>query len=205
MKTYEETQDFPAGIPIERAEITALNVTGTRIGSGSLRQETQVFSGQMMKMMIKLLPMNPDTAGKLEAFLLSLRGTAGVFRFGDPWHSKPRGYARGDAELSGPASGGDQTISTDGWLPNVTHQLKAGDYMQIGDWLHRALADVHSDASGNADIKIWPDLRKDYAANEKIILLNPRSLWRLADPELIYERQAAGQLHSTGFECIEAL
>lgn len=204
--THETVQDFPAGIPIKSAEITALNVTGTRIGAASLRQEVQVFSGQMQKMKIEFLPMDPETGGILEAFLLSLRGAAGTFRFGDPWHSTPAGFGRGDAELSSPGAGGDQVIQTDGWLPNVEDQLKLGDYLQLGDSLHRVIANnVHSNASGEADITIWPNLRGGHAANEKVVIVNPRGLWRLANTELIYSRQAVGEKHTTELECIEAL
>lgn len=202
--TWETIQDFPAGIQIGNVQISASNATGMRSSPFSYAQEVQVFSGQAMAMHVDFLPHDAEQGMLLEAFLLSLRGMAGVFRFFDPYHSKPEGLALGAPVLSSTATAGGQTIDTQGWTPNVAGQLKAGDYLQIGDRLYRTLADASSDANGKATLSVWPDAREAHAAGTRIIVRNATGLWRLANPTVVYGRRT-DRKHLTELRCIEAL
>lgn len=204
MQTWEQTLDFPAGIRIGGVQITALNATGVRTSPYSFRQEAQVFSGQTMRMRVDFLPHDPEAGSRLEAFLLSLRGGAGVFRFGDPYHSSPMGQALGWPTVAS-AVAGAQTLETRGWFGKVPRQLLAGDYIQIGERLHRVLGDVASGEDGAATLGIWPNLRESYPEGTPVILANPTGLWRLAHSGITYSRRPAGQRHITSMECAEAL
>jgi len=201
MPTWTDTLDFPAGIRITDVSITAENSVGIRESPSSFRQEVQVFGGQRMRMTVNFKEEGPELGSKLEAFFLKLRGSAGTFRFFDPYHSAPMGQAMGLPVVVS-AVAGEQTLETSGWLSNVNFQLRAGDYVQIEDNLHRVLDDVHSDASGLATLTLWPDLRASHTAGESIKLINPTGLWRLAK-ESSFNRRAENQKHSTSMECVE--
>lgn len=203
-QTWETILDFPAGIKIGGVQITAREAVGSRVSPLNFRQETQVFPGQILSMRVDFLNHDPEDGSRLETFLLKLRGGAGKFRFGDPFHSKPMGRARGVPKVIA-AVAGSQTLTTSGWMPNHPAQLLAGDYLQLGERLYRVLDQVGSDAAGNATLTVWPNLRETYAANTPLKLFNPTGLWRLSSPENVFQRTAAGERHSTGMECMEAL
>lgn len=204
MQTWQQIQDFPAGIKILGVQITAREAVGSRTSPLNFRQEIQVFPGQILSMQVDFRNHDPDDGSRLEAFLLKLRGGAGRFRFGDPFHSQPMGKARG-APIVVSAVAGGQTLTTSNWMPNHPSQLLAGDYLQLGERLYRVLDDVASDASGNATLTVWPNLRGSYDAGTALKLRNPTGLWRLASPENVFQRQAVGQRHLTSMQCVEAL
>jgi hypothetical protein len=201
MPTWTTPLDFPAGIRITDVSITPENSVGIRESPSSFRQEVQVFGGQRMRMRVSFKEEGPELGSRLETFFLKLRGSAGVFRFFDPYHSVPMGQAMG-LPIVVSATAGQQTVTTSGWLPNVNFQLRAGDYIQIEDNLHRVLDDAHSDGDGEATLTLWPDLRASHAPGESIKLINPTGLWRLArDPS--FDRRPENQKHVTSMECVE--
>lgn len=203
MPTWTEIQDFPEGIGITEVSISIENAVGIRESGLNYHQEVQVFPGQRMRMRVSFKPMTPETGSKLEAFFLKLRGRAGTFRFFDPYHSKPMGQACGLPVVVS-AQVGEQTLQTSGWEKAVPFQLRAGDYLQLGENLHRVLEDVNSNVQGEAELTVWPNLRETYAAGTSLRLHNPTGLWRLSrDPS--YQRTAVGQRHLTSMECVEAL
>lgn len=201
MPTWKEILDFPAGVCITTVTITPEDAVGIRESAFSFRQEVQVFSGQRMSMQVNFLRQDPDKGSELEAFFLKLRGTAGRFRFFDPYHSQPMGQAIGNPVITS-ALAGEQTIQTSGWIPNVNFQLKPGDYIQLGENLHRVLDPVNSDANGEAILTLWPDLRETYEQGERVKLRNPTGLWRLTRPPS-FDRSPGGQQHVTSMECVE--
>lgn len=204
MATWTEIQDFPEGICITDVEVTAQNSVALRTNGFSFKQEVQVFSGERWAMSVSFKPLKPACAAKLESFILKLRGQAGVFRFGDPYHSQPQGRAIGNPVVSG-ATAGSQTIETSGWLANVRNQLNEGDYIQLGERLYRVLDEVDSDINGNATLTVKPSLRESYASGEEVITSNPTGLFRLEDSNSRFSRSPYGQRHSTSIKMLEAL
>lgn len=202
--TWTEIQDFPEGICITDVEVECEQSVAVRTNAFSYKQEVQIFSGERWSMSVNFKPLKPACASKLESFLLKLRGQAGTFRFGDPYHSCPQGRAIGTPVVSS-ATAGSQTVETSGWLVNTRNQLIAGDYIQIGERLYRVLDDVDSDVSGNATITIKPSLRESYTAGEEVVTINPTGLFRLSDSNNRFSRQAAGQRHNTTINMVEAL
>ena len=202
MSTWTTVQDFPAGIRISDVSITAEDSVGFRENPFSFHQEVQVFAGQRMKMRVSFLRQDPEDGGRLEAFLLKLRSGAGTFRFHDPYHSEPMGQAMGTPIVT-VAAAGAQTLTTSGWVANVNKQLKAGDYIQIEDNLHRILDDVNSDSSGNATLTVWPNLRATHSASTEVKVRNANGLWRLQGAPQ-WQRAPGGQKHITTMQCVEA-
>lgn len=205
MPTWSDIIDFPTGICITGCEINARNATGVRQSPYSYKQEVQVFSGQIMEMSVSFKQHDAETGSKLEAFFLKLRGMAGRFRFGDPFHSMPMGEGRGVPVIAASITAGNQTITTSGWTPSTENQLKAGDYLEINERLYRTLDDVHSDEQGMASITLWPDTRHAFPVGQQIKIRNTRGVWRLTEESISYSRTVAGQKHHTSMTIIEAL
>lgn len=142
-------------------------------------------------------------AEPLLAALLSLNGRAGTFYLGDPAGATPRGVATGTPLVKGANQTG-QSIIIDGFTPNTTGILKAGDYLQIGDYLYKALADCSSDATGTTTVSIWPRLRVAPADNAPVTLTNARGLFRLASNALPWSVEP-GPFYGIAFSAREAL
>lgn len=204
MPTWTTTQDFPAGIGIKSCTIHADSQSAIRENEFNYRQEVHAFPGQRWRLSVELIDNFDETAGELEAFLLSLRGQVGRFRFFDPFRSEPLGVASGSPVVD-TAIAGMQTLTTRGWVPNVESQFKKGDYLQLGERLHRVLDDVHSDANGEADLTIYPTLRESYPAGTKIITRNATGVFRLDKTYSRFQRSVRGRGNSTDISAMEAL
>jgi len=61
---------------------------------------------------------------------------------------------------------------------------KAGDYIQLGSGstttLHKVLADVDSDGTGQATFDIWPNVRRTVANDEAVVVSNTKGHFRLS-------------------------
>ena len=203
-ETWTDILDFPAGMHISAVSLTVRDAVATRTNEFTFAQEVQVFPGQSMGLRVSFRSHDAETGSRLEAFLLKLRGSAGVFRFGDPFHSLPMGAGRG-MPLVVEAVAGSQTLTTRGWQPNHPAQLLPGDYIQLGDRLYRVLDQVASDSTGRAELLVWPNLRETYPAGTTVKTVNPTGLFRLQNPERVFERVAGGERHSTSMDLTEAL
>lgn len=133
---------------------------------------------------LTLPPLTQYQADEWTSFLMELRGMANCFMLGDPFKPTPRGFVRGIPTANTPNSGvnvvGSPTLATQGWTPNQFALLLPGDYVQVGNRLHRVLDTVNSDGSGLATFQIWPSLREQPANNSTIVLNHPKGLMRLA-------------------------
>lgn len=202
---WQATQDFPSDVKISEVTIVEQNAVGETTSPFSFKRNVFVWQGQRWSMQVIFRPSGPIEGSKLEAFIASLNGTAGTFRFGDPAHSAPMGWARGLPRVES-ANANEQSVVTRGWTPQVAYQLRAGDYIQLGDRLHKVLSDVHSDSNGEATLSVWPNLRETHAAGTEVITENPTGIFRLANPNA-YRRTAAlnGHRHITQISIIEEL
>src|SRR5262249_47491531 len=136
-------------------------------------------------------------------FLLALNGPFNNFLMGDPIGKTPRGPASGTPLVNGGGQTGS-TLVTDGWAPSITGILKAGDYIQIVQRLHKVLTDTNSDGSGNATLDIWPSLRDAGPAdNTTIITTNTVGLFRLADNNYTVWSSDADKILEMGFSAVE--
>lgn len=202
-KLYEQIQDFPAGIPITDVELTSMNAVGVNVSAFTFKREVQVFPGARWGLKLNFLPMNRDEAGELEAFIRSLRGPAGRFRMGDPYQSFPRGQNLGFPIVVS-AIAGSEYVDTLGWVANRADQLKANDFIQIGDHLYSVLCNTNSDGNGAARLKVWPPLRASYAADTKIKTTNARGIFALTSNEQTFTRNTL-QDFGTTIEAVEVI
>jgi hypothetical protein len=135
-------------------------------------------------MQLSLPKMTRRVAAPWIAFLAAMRGRQNVIQVGDPLGRTPAGFAKGAPVIDGTITGGNAvsavTLCTRGWTASVYRQLLPGDYLQVGSRLHLVCAEVDADASGKAQISVWPSLRETPADAAPIILANSAGVFRLA-------------------------
>lgn len=94
-------------------------------------------------------------------------------------------------------------LHTKGWIASQTNLLLPGDLIQIGYRLHKVLAEVNSDASGNAVLSIWPSVREQPVDSQTIITTNTQGLWRLSDNKRVWTERPT-KLVGLSFKIVEA-
>lgn len=146
------------------------------------QSQAQWFPNDAWDGEITLPLMTVDQIGAWEAWLSELRGMKNVFPLGNPLRAMPRGMAAGSVPFTnGVNSAMATSLALKGFKPNKALLLLPGDHLQVGYRLHRVLNVVNSDASGLANIDIWPIVREDIPDSTAIILRNPMGLFRLAE------------------------
>lgn len=201
---YETIQDFPAGVCIADVTIGKRDAVGVQTSAFTFKRTAQVFPGQVWTLSMSFLPMDREQAAVLETFILSLRGSAGRFRMGDPYQSLPRGRAMGSPVVAAGATAGAETVDVEGFTPNVMGQLEMNDRIQIGDHLYAVLESVNSDGSGNATLRVWPSLRESYTAGTAVITRNARGVFSLDSNSQQFTRNTV-ELYGTTLTATEAL
>lgn len=201
---------YPLIMPIEfvrRVVIRARSVVGVSSSPFTLSQQVFVHPGQMWEADLELVPMQRADGEALVAFLLALNGRQGTFLLGDPRNVRPRGVATGTPLVAGAAQVGN-TLAVDGFTPNVTGILCAGDWLQLGSGgsahLHKVIKDANSDGSGAVTLDIWPRLRSSPADNDVVTLSAAKGLWRLASNVSEWSLESA-QRYGAAVSCVEAL
>jgi hypothetical protein len=144
--------------------------------------QTQAWPGaDMWDASIALPKLNADEAAVWSAFLAECRGMLNVFYLSDPAYTGPKGTVMGKPLVNGVQNAMATSLNTKGWTPNSFRLLLPGDYIQVGNRLHRVLDQVNSDGSGYATISIWPSLREATTDGQAINLNKPKGLFRLAE------------------------
>lgn len=187
-----------------RIVIGALDVVGQSQSPFTLASQVHRHQGQMWTATVVLPGMLRDTAEPWIAFLLALRGRFGTFRMGDPTRESPRGAGGGTPVVDGAGQTGE-TLAVTGAPLSITGWLKAGDYIQVGDYLHRTLTDTDTDGSGDATLDIWPRLRVSPSNGATVTLSRPTGLWRLAENLREFEAEPGIVYNGISFRAIEAL
>lgn len=204
------TISYPLNFPtqcVNGITIRARTVVGMNASPFTGQQQVYKHQGQWWEAEITFPPMKRDDAEQVASFLVKLNGRFGTFLMGDPLNTKPRGLGTGTPLVNGAGQTGNQ-LATDGWTPNVTGILKAGDWIQLGTGaasrLHKVLDDVNSNSSGEATLTIFPDLRSSPSNDAAIVVNNAKGLWRLSANEVDYTIQT-GQFYGITLACMEAL
>ena len=146
------------------------------------------WQGKRFEAAITIPPMLIENGRIWEAWFLSLNGPIGTFWLSPSLDSVARGIATGTPLVNGASQTG-QSLITDGWTISQTGIMKAGDWIQIGNYLHRVLIDADSDISGNATLDIWPNLRSAPADDLALVVSSCKGLFRVAEmPALGFDR-----------------
>lgn len=146
------------------------------------QQQINDWQSSMWSVSVNVPPMKRQEAADWSAFFAQARGGVNAFLLGDPTGANPQGsnLTTGANALVNGANQAGYSINTKGWVASSTDVLKRGDWIQIGYRLHKVQDDVSSDASGDATISIWPNLRESPADGASLITTNCVGLFRLA-------------------------
>lgn len=169
-----------------------------------------------------------DLAGRLDALIDALDGSAGVIALFDWRRPVPRGAAGVAAStstftdsatftdgsvftayasapvLSAAAVAGAELVHTTGWEISAA-VLLAGDYVGIGGRLYRVVQDVVSTGSGNAAVRLRPRLRADAASGARVEFIRPTSPFRLVANDAGENRTEPGPFSTYSLTFAEAL
>lgn len=206
------TISYPLSLPSvkapDRIMLKVMVQVAMHVNQYTLQQTIAEHQGAMWMADVNLPPMERADAEYWNCFLLSLWGSSGTFLLGDNNGKTPRGSVSGIPVVRGSGQSG-KTLNTQGWTPNATGVLLAGDYIQIGSGstsrLYKVLADVDASAAGWATLDIFPRLRESPADSAPIGTLNCVGLFRLADSEYVISDSGSEHLYNVSFNCIEAL
>ncbi len=203
--TYPLT--LPSHTGIRNITLRAVNTVGLTQSPFTYAQQAVAHSGQRWEVDVTLPAMNRADAEQWVAFLISLRGRFGTFTLGDPVGASPRGSAGGTPLVNGASQIGG-TLNIDGCTASQTGWLKAGDYIQLGTagsaTLHKVLADVDSNGSGEVAVDIWPYIRTAPSDNATVVVTNTIGRFRLASDEQNWSiRETA--LYGITFGGVEAI
>ena len=204
---------YPLALPthtgIRGVSLRAVNSVAYERSPFTFAGQAQANAGQMWMADVTLPPMKYEDAEQWIAWLVSLRGQFGTFNMGDPARSTARGSARGTDTVT--VNGADQTgetldITSD--QLSETGYLKAGDYIQLGTGssatLHKVLADVDTDASGNATVTLWPHVRTAPDDAATVTVQNTVGRWRLSSNESEWSVNEAA-IYGISFSAMEAI
>lgn len=202
--------DLPTVSGIASVRLVARNVIGVSESPFTFSQQIFRHQGQRWEADITLPPLRRDDAEEWASFLLRLRGQFGTFLLGDPANATPRGSAGvtpGTPAVNGAGQTGD-FLDVSGLPVDIDGYLKAGDYIQLGtgvnSTLHKVLQDVDSDASGQATLNLWPQVREALSDESPIIVTNARGVFRLAASDTAWQIQT-NRFYGITFGAVEAV
>lgn len=188
-------------------ELRATNAVTVERSPFTYASQAQASAGQMWQADVTLPPMKRADAEAWVAWLVSLRGSFGTFLMGDPIGATPRGAGGGTPLVNGSSQTG-QDLNIDGCTPDITGWLKAGDYVQLGSagsaTLHKVLADVNTNGSGQATLTLWPHIRTAPSDNAAVTISNTVGRWRLSSNESSWGVNEAS-IYGISFSCMEAI
>jgi hypothetical protein len=192
---------YPVSLPdttsFREARMTARTAVGVTKSPFTGAQQVQKHQGQWWEFECSLVPMVRDNSEDWIAFLLSLNGQEGTFLLGDPYGTAPRGAATtvNSTPLINGANQTGKTLLTDGWQVSTGNILKAGDYIQLGTGsstrLHKVLTAATSNASGEATLDIFPEIKTAYDDNATITITDAKGTFRLASNEMAFDLKQA--------------
>lgn len=204
---------YPLSFPttgVANINLMARNVLGITSSPFNLKQQIHKHAGARWEADITLPQMKRAEAEVWISFFMKLYGSYGTFTMGDPNAATPRGTASttaGTPVVNGASQTGGE-LDIDGLPTSETGYLLAGDYIQLGigtgAQLYKVLDDVDTNASGEATVTIWPDLRSSPADNATVVVSNAVGLFRLGTNVTDWQINQAG-FYSMTFGAIEAL
>jgi len=207
-ETYPLT--FPTQTGVAAVEFTATDVVSVSQSPFTFSQQVVRHAGARWSATISIPPVKRSDSEYWNSFLLRLRGQFGTFLLGDPNGATPRGSAAsaaGTPVVNGASQTGNE-LAIDGLPASATGYLKAGDYIQLGSAasarLYKVLEDVDSNASGQATLNLWPDLRSSPADGAAVVVSNAKGVFRLSNNEAVWTINNAG-FYSISFAAVEAL
>lgn len=196
----------PASIDFSATDIIAVSsnpFTG--------QQQTYDWGGALLEASVSMPPLTHIQAQTWIAFLLSLKGTANVFQFGDPLARNPQAGVVGGTTVVNGAGQTGRRLNTKGWPAPLSGPypwvLRPGDWIQIGYRIYRNLtAQIITDPGGVGlvTLDIWPPLRESPNDLDPIVITNTNGLFRLKSNQRKWS-MTASRTYGIQFDIREAL
>jgi len=201
---------LPTAAGIAQINLRAVNSVGISSSPFTFKQQVIAHSGQRWEAEVTLPALSRADAEDWVAFLVALKGSKGTFLLGDPNGTTARGTASatpGTPVVNGADQTGD-TLTIDGCTASATGYLKAGDYIQLNGGsaatLHKVLADITTNASGQATLDLWPHIRNAPADGLTVSLGIAQGLFRLSSNEINWSIDVAAK-YGISFAAVEAI
>ena len=166
------------------------------------RIQIEERAGEQWVLRFRYDELEMDEMKRLQAFIVSLRGVAGLF------------YARDYAfyEMGGSMTGNPKVDGTDNYggvckikdCPPNREVFKAGDYVKIQSRLHMITEDIRSDFSGKAVLKFQPKMLSVPSENSSVIYNDFTIICRLKDDKQ-GKRSSVDTSNSLTFDCVEVV
>ncbi len=190
---------YPVTIPsishVRTTEWDPVTVVGAATSPFTGQSQTIVWPGQWWALRFTLIPLKDPNAGLWEAFLLSLNGRQGTFRIGDPARKVSRGTPTGSWTVGASAAANSTTLP----IAGGSGTFAVGDWIQVGDYLHRIIKLVDS-----THVDVFPRLRAAYTNGTAITYSNALGLFRLASNSMKWNTDEA-KLKGISIDAVEAL
>lgn len=190
---------YPLSIPnishVRETKWSPMTIVSMASSLWTGQQQTYVWPGQWWQVDFTLIPMKDPTAGIWEAFLNSLNGQEGTFKFGDPSRKVSRGNPAGSWVVGAGAVANSTTLPISGG----TGMFAVGDWIQVGTKLHRVTQLIDA-----THIDVWPRLRSAYAAATPIIFSNAVGVFRLSSNDMSWSTDVA-KVHGISISAVEDL
>ena len=205
---------MPASPGFNRTRFGLVSNTQTDLVS-PITRTSQVLElpGARWEASYQLPPMTRAAAAAWQAFLVRLRGRAGLFYGYDPDGRTARGTAGAKAPGTLTVAGGSPGPSgsllvldgADGAEPGV---FLEGDYLAFdvggGRQLHMAVADADADSSGEVAVQIEPPIRLSPAAGAAVLVADAACVMRLSDDIVGWDADQISR-YGIAFDAVEVL
>lgn len=120
---------------------------------------------------------------EIRGLILALRGRLNRLRVNPVtmcgWEQG--GNLGGTTTLSAAVLPGESTLSLQGATPNISNYLRPGDLLSIGLELKMVAgtSQVSSDAGGAVSVSVWPELHRNYAIGQQVVLDDPVGVFKM--------------------------
>lgn len=194
--------DFPAGL-IPDSQTFGIRYN-TQVAVSQISGATQVVEmpGARWRGSISFRDLVPTDAADLQAFMLELRGSAGLFHYGDLSRTDPQTAVTGTLEV--------ETGSTNRLVYTTpsTGGFTAGDYIQIGATGDspelKMIISVSGSPGSQQSLTIEPALRRTDYLGKTIVYSNPVGEFRLInEDQLIWSVRSKAKLSDINLEFLE--
>lgn len=176
---------------------------GIATSSFVFKQQIYRYDGDRWSLSAQYPPLTIAQAKVVKAFLLSLHGPVGTFLAGDFRNATPSGAVSGTVLVNGGSQVG-YALNVDGLAASLTNAFKAGDDIQIGNYLYQIVKDVSANGSGQCSLDIWPALRSSPADNTVVTYTSAKGLFRLDTTNVGWSVDDVS-MYDISFTAVEAL
>ena len=185
--------------------IGANNLNSASISPFTGTAQIVQWAGEWWEAEVALPDMPISQAEFWITFLVALRGIVGTFLLGDPSRKTPQGPALGTPLISGAFSAGTTCVLTKGWAANQDQPLFAGDYIQLGQRLHKVLLSTPTGSSGFSYLLIFPAIRAEGVVDgQTIITQNCVGTFRLSGNWRQWQTDFS-RMRTLSFKAVEAI